>query len=161
MPPSPIAPTEPVPAMAAGAALERRGPDRRRRRTPMLSRYSLFGGRRTGARRAGEQEGIFVDRHGPGLLAVVLLIVVLNVLDAWFTLLFLSHGGREMNPVVQAILDWGNTAFLAFKTVGIGACVGILALTKNFRAARVGLWVVASGYTLLLGWHLWLIQYIV
>ena len=36
--------------------------------------------------------------------ATVLLILVLNLLDAWFTLLFLSHGGKEMNPMVQAVL---------------------------------------------------------
>jgi hypothetical protein len=127
----------------------------------MFSRHALLGGRRAGGRRVGEQQAVFVDRHGPGLLAVGLAIVVLNVLDAWFTLLLLSMGGREMNPLVQAILDWSVPAFLLFKTAGIGVCVGFLALTKNFRAARIGMGVVLGGYALLLGWHLYLLECVI
>jgi hypothetical protein len=88
------------------------------------------------------------------------LIVLLNVLDAWFTLLYLAHGGHEMNPFVQGILDWSVIGFLVFKTMGIGLCVAYLALTKNFVAARIGLCVVVAGYLALLGWHLNLLHYL-
>ena len=95
----------------------RAGPDRRRRPTPIFSRYSLFGGRRTGARRRGEEAGSFVDRYGLRVGVVVLAIVALNLADAWFTLYFLSHGGEELNPFVQSILDLGSHPypFLLFK----------------------------------------------
>ena len=53
--------------------------DRRRRPTPMFSRYMLWGGRRRHVRRDYEREGSFVDIHGPGVLFVVLAIVALNI----------------------------------------------------------------------------------
>lgn len=125
----------------------------------MFSWHAWFGGRRRAARRAEERVGSFVDLHGPALFLVVIGIVALNLLDAWFTLLFLSHGGREMNPVVQALLDlgYGPWPFLVFKTFGIGACVLFLTVTKNFRPARLGMAFVLVGYLVLLGWHLYLL----
>lgn len=154
--PVPNVSADPTPA----ASTERRGADRRRRPTPMWSRYAIFGGRRRHVRRDSERDGAFVDVHGPGLLLVVLGVVALNLMDAWFTLLFLSHGGREMNPVVQSVLDLGGHPwpFLLLKTVGIGCAAAFLVMTKNFRPARWGLWFVSIGYLTLLGWHLYLLQ---
>ena len=71
----------------------------------MFSRHAFFGGRRRQPRRAAERDGAFVDVHGLRVFAVVMLIVLLNLADAWFTLLFLSYGGQELNPVVQQVLD--------------------------------------------------------
>lgn len=128
----------------------------------MWSRYSLLGGRRRTARRASEREGAFVDVHGPRLFLLVCAIVALNLLDAWFTLLFLSHGGRELNPAVQFVLDLEGHPwpFLWLKTFGIGLACAFLALTKNFRPARLGLWFVFGGYALLLAWHLHLYSWL-
>jgi Domain of unknown function (DUF5658) len=158
--PSMVPAEEMVPLADTSSAGDRRGGDRRQRPTPMLCRETLFGGRRGNVRRRTERSGSFVDSHGPGLLSLCLLIVLLNVLDAWFTLLYLAHGGREMNPFVQHILDWSTLGFLAFKTMGIGVCVAYLVLTKNFLAARIGLAVVVAGYLALLGWHLSLLHYV-
>jgi hypothetical protein len=143
----------PVPA----AAPERRFGDRRQRPTPMLSRYSFVGGRRAGSRRREDDSSVFVDIYGGRLFTLALSIIGLNLLDAWFTLLFLAHGGREVNPFVQKVLDCGPFAFIIFKTFGIGICVAFLTITKNFRAARIGLITVFVGYTILLGWHLYLL----
>ena len=43
-------------------------PDRRSRPTPRLSRYSLFGGRRSDPQRAEEREGSFVDVYSGSVL---------------------------------------------------------------------------------------------
>lgn len=128
----------------------------------MWSRYTLGGGRRRTVRRDEERDGAFVDVHGPRMLVLVLLIVGLNVLDAWFTLLFLSHGGKELNPLVQAVLDLGTHPwpFVLLKTLGIGAACAFLTMTKHFRPARIGLWVVLVGYAALLGWHLVLLSWL-
>lgn len=139
---------------------DRRHGDRRARPTPMLSRHTWVGGRRRAGRREGETACTFVDLHGPGLFLVALSVVALNMLDAWFTVLFLSHGGRELNPLVQKVLELGTPAFIAFKTLGIGTGVAFLALTKNFRAARIGMTAVLLGYVLLLGWHLFLLLHL-
>jgi len=136
------------------------GTDRRSRPTPMFSRYVLTGGRRRHIRRKEERAGAFVDVHGPLGLFIVAAVVALNLLDAYFTLLFLSHGGTELNPVVQWVLDssWHPWPFILMKTFGIGIACVFLIMAKHFRPARFGLAFVLIGYTILLGWHLILLQ---
>ena len=119
----------------------------------MFSRYALMGGRREGCRRTDEHWGNFVDNHGWALFLVVSAVLLLSVLDAFFTVLFLSYGAVEMNPIVAASLDGGLWVFLTMKSLGIGVCVTFLTLTKNFRVSRIGLAVVFLGYATLLGWH--------
>ena len=124
----------------------------------MFSRYTLFGGRRrNGGRRPGANVNAFVDVHGAPLFFATVAVVALNFLDAWFTMLFLSYGGQELNPIMDAIIRIGPWPFLLLKSAGIGFCVAFLTLAKNFRIARIGLWVVLVGYILLLGWHLFLL----
>lgn len=142
---------------SATEPLRRLQGDRRTKPTPIFSRYTLFGGRRRGGRRAGETENIYVDRHGPLLLFGALALSLLNVLDAFFTMLFLSHGGQELNPLIDSMLGLGLWPFLITKTIGVGICVAFLVMTKTFAAARIGLIVLLTGYTALLGWHLWLL----
>lgn len=148
--------TQAAPQVLA-VAHERRATDRRHRPTPMFSRYTFFGGRRQNVRRTEEDQEVFVDRYGPGLMIAVLAVVLLNLADAFFTLLFLANGGQELNPLVDQVLAYGPQVFILFKTVGIGVCAAFLTITKNFRAARIGLWVVLVGYSLLLCWHLLLL----
>jgi hypothetical protein len=149
-------------AVAVAPDERRASGDRRRTPTPMWSRYAWFGGRRRTARRGYEREGAFVDVHGPRLLLMLLAIIALNVMDAWYTLLFLSHGGTELNPAVQMVLDLDGHPwpFVVFKTLGIGLACAFLALTKNFRPARIGMWFVLGGYSLLLAWHLYLLSWL-
>ena len=119
----------------------------------MFSRYAFFGGRRKGSRRGVEQEGQFVDSHGSKLFLIVTVVAALNILDAYFTVLFLTFGGQEINPIVQMSLDVGIWSFILLKSVGIGLCLMFLTVTKNFRVSRIGLWIVLGGYSALLGWH--------
>ena len=126
----------------------------------MFSRHTIFGGRRRDCRRADETRGAFVDNHGTLLFLVVTSVAAFNVLDALFTVLFLSYGGLEINPLVAASLESGIWVFLTMKSVGIGACVIFLSLTKNFLVSRIGLGVVFVGYMLLMVWHLWLYMHL-
>lgn len=136
---------------------KRRGhADRRQTATPMLSRYAFFGGRRRGQRRGHEQDGSFVDTHGATLFLVVTGVAALNILDAFFTVLFLSYGGQEINPIVQVALDIGVWWFIVLKSLGIGLCLMFLTVTKNFLVSRIGLGIVFTGYAVLLGWHFYL-----
>ena len=130
----------------------------RRRDAPLFSRYTLFGGRRREARRGEESHGYIADHHGTVMFVAVVMIALLNVLDAFYTMLFLSHGGTEMNPFVDWVLVPGGVwPFIIIKSVGIGVCVAFLTLTKNFTASRIGLAIVLIGYSVLLGWHLTLL----
>ncbi len=122
----------------------------------MLSRYTFVGGRREGGRRAGERENIFVDRFGQGLFIACALVLLLNLFDAFFTLFYLSYGGRELNPVAQFLLDLDPQVFLMAKTVGIGLCMAYLVIVSRFKGAKLGLSIVLGLYAALLGWHLYL-----
>ncbi len=137
---------------------DRVGRDRRLHPTPLLCRHTVLGGRRRKGRRVGETSGVFVDLHGLMLFTVALAIVALNVLDAWFTILLLSYGGQEMNPVVAVVLTWGIGPFIACKSVGIGVCLAFLTLTKNFPISKIGMGAVLLGYLSLLIWHLYLVS---
>ncbi len=144
--------------MTEGPPSRRQGGDRRKHPTRLFCRHTFWGGRRRRGRRAGETENIYVDRHGALLLLGALGLAVLNVLDAFFTMLFLSHGGQELNPLIDAVLGFGTWPFLVTKTIGVGICVAFLVLTETFRAARIGLIILIAGYSALLCWHVWLLQ---
>lgn len=132
----------------------RRGPDRRTGPTPRLSRYSFFGGRRRGHRRAEESEGSFVDLYGLRLFLIVLWIALMNVGDSFFTLVHLQAGGVELNPVARALLQTGRWNFVFTKSILIGLALVVLAVHKNFHLARIGLWTAAGTYTCLVAYHL-------
>lgn len=136
----------------------RQAKDRRSRPTPMLSRYSFVGGRRRGGRRPDEIRNIFVDSYGQGIFVLATAVVLLNTLDAFFTLLFLGFGGEELNPIALALLEMGPMVFVTVKTIGIGACSAYLVLVSKFRGVRWGIWSVLIIYTALLAWHLYLYQ---
>lgn len=142
-------------ARAEALRIERRRyADRRARATPMLSRYSFFGGHRSRGRRDGETHNIFVDVYGQGTFLLATAIILLNALDAFFTLLFLGLGGEELNPVAQVLLDLGPMAFLWAKTAGIGVLATYLVIVRRFRGVQWGFWSVLFIYLVLLGWHL-------
>ena len=131
-----------------------RGPDRRRRPTPRLSRYAFFGGRRRTVRRPSEQEGSFVDLHGSRLWCLILWVALMNVGDSYFTLIHLQAGGIELNPVAAALLRTGRFGFVFTKSTLIALALIVLAIHKNFFLARIGLWTAVGTYTLLVVYHL-------
>ena len=141
--------------MGAAPANERRlDRDRRKRSSSCWSVLAFPRGRRRGARRAGEREGSYVDLYSPTILFLILLVVVLNVLDGFFTLRHLSLGGREANPVARLLIQWGPGPFLFVKCLGTGAALAFLCLHKNFRLGRTGLAFSLGLYAAIFGYHL-------
>ncbi len=132
----------------------RRSPDRRVNPTPRFSRYSFFGGRRKGAQREIEQEGMYVDLYSQWVLFWVLWVALMNIGDSFFTLVHLQAGGVEVNPVAAAMLRTGRFGFVFIKAVLIGGALLVLTLHKNFQLARVGLGVSTAAYTALVIYHL-------
>ncbi len=139
---------------AANPTARPRGPDRRKRPTPMISRYTFFGGRRVGARRQGETEGSYVDVYSPRLVWLLLFFFALTVIDSVSTLVYLGKGGRELNPIAQMMIDQGNTFFVLGKGLLSGLCLLFVMLHKNFRPARAALAVGFTFYFLLGVYHL-------
>ncbi|MBS3820091.1 hypothetical protein KGY73_11405 [bacterium] len=116
--------------------MERRSlQDRRKKPTKPISRYMIFG-RRMKARRASEDKNYYVDRYKPGDLFVVLSILVLCVVDGYFTLYILSNGGEELNPFMSYFLDkniiWTLVLKYFFTLVGVVT----LLIHKNFTVLK-------------------------
>jgi hypothetical protein len=130
---------------------ERRAGDRRE--TPTR----LFGSRLTPQRRTGgrrdEDHSSYVDRYTRRDVALILTIFLLNVADAFFTMLWLGRGGREANPVMDFFLDIGPDAFLIQKCIVVGMWLLVLIAHKNFRFARLGIYASLVVYALLLIVH--------
>ncbi len=131
-----------------------RGPDRRRRPTPMLSWYSFFGGRRRAGRREGEIENVFVDVYSLSLCLLLLFFFALTVVDSVSTLVYLGKGGRELNPVAQWMIDQGPAFFVLCKGVLSGLCLLFVMMHKTFRTARLALGLGFVFYFLLGVYHL-------
>ncbi|MCB9896376.1 MAG: hypothetical protein H6825_00095 [Planctomycetes bacterium] len=114
------------------------------RATPMLSRYTFFGGRRRGGRRDGEVENVYVDVYSPQLVGLLLVFFGLTVIDSVSTLVYLGKGGQELNPIAQWMIDQGSVFFVVAKGLLSGLCLLFVMLHKNFRPARTAL---AIGFT--------------
>ena len=136
----------------------RRGKDRRQQPTPAWSAFLGYRGRKRG-RRAGENINTYVDRFSNGDVVLVITVLILNILDALFTMLWLQRGGSEANPIMAWLLEIGNSAFLVQKCLIVGLWLVLLLVHKNFRIARVGLWALTGVYSLLLLYHLFLISF--
>ncbi len=137
-----------------GESSDYRGPDRRKRPTPILSRYSFLGGRRRSGRREGEIADRFVDLYSWRTWVALSLFMTLNLMDSHFTLIYLQRGGEEGNPVAIALLESGMGTFILVKALGIGVAAALFCLLKNFRNGRIGVFIALSLYQILLIYHL-------
>jgi Domain of unknown function (DUF5658) len=146
LPPGAAPPSEPP--------VRPRGPDRRRRPTPILSRYTFSGGQRVAGRREGETDNIYVDVYSPRLVILLLFFFALTVVDSVSTLVYLGKGGRELNPIAQWMIDQGPSFFVIAKGVLSGLCLLFVMLHKTFRPARVAMAVGFSFYFALGAYHL-------
>ena len=126
--------------------------DRRSSPTPILSRHSFFGGKRTGGQ-PGKDTRSFVDIYSLRGWILLTLFLVLNLLDAHFTLIYLQRGGAEANPVAAWLLDAGMGTFFFIKSLGISLGAILFCVLKNFPNARVGVLAALLLYQVLLFYH--------
>jgi hypothetical protein len=113
-----------------------------------------MGGARLAGRRRGERDNVYVDRYAVRDLRAVLLILVLNILDAWLTLVYIGYGGSEANPLARTLLEWGTGWFLSAKSFLVSGCLLFLAVHKTFRCVRPALTLLTWFYGGLLVYHL-------
>jgi len=144
-----------LPGQETGTASARpfRGPDRRQRPTPFLSRYSFRGGQRAGGRRPGEGKESFVDVYPAWVWGMLTLFLILNLLDAHFTLIYLQRGGEEGNPVAVRLLASGMGSFIGVKAAGVSVGAAVFCVLANFRNGRIGVFIALVFYQLLLFYH--------
>jgi hypothetical protein len=144
---------------------ERRDRADRRRRVWWSICYGNFKPRRrTPPRRLDDLRFHSLDWYSAHLLAVALSILLLNVVDAFLTLLLLQDGGvAEVNPIMAGLIYRSVAAFAALKmaltSVSLILMV-ILARHRFMRLLRVE-WVlygVLIAYVSLIGYEVWMLK---
>jgi hypothetical protein len=82
-------------------------------------------------------------------------LVVLNLLDAVFTLIYTRTGlATESNPVMQGFLAHSPVAFMAAKLTLVSLCVALLLRLRHRTAAVVAMASAATMYALVFAYHL-------
>lgn len=134
--------------------------DRRQKPTPILSRYTVFGRRRSFRRAEDQRRGGYVDRYGQNLFFCLLLIAGFNILDAFFTIMILESGGSEVNPLVRWAIDsYGDNAWsLKFAMVSCGTI--LLCLHSHFPLIKMTITSCAVLYSCVVMYQLVLLRYI-
>jgi hypothetical protein len=115
---------------------KRLGNDRREQPTPAISRYTFFGRRKDFRRKAEQQKGGYVDQYSSVLFFFLVLIVGLNILDAFFTLMILDLKGWEANPIVRSVIDLYGTEFWIWKFSIVSCSLALLCLHSRFRLVK-------------------------
>ena len=136
------------------------GSDRRRRPTPMVSRYTFVGGRRRTARREEDRKRhVFVDLYSTRLMVAVVALATLSIVDAFFTLALVKEQVVvEANPIMAYYLSLGDSSFLAVKILITILSITVFCLCKNFRVVRVSLLAVMFLYFSVVLYEFGLIQ---
>ena len=107
--------------------------DRRSQPTPLFSRYTFWGRREVLRRGEDQEKGGYVDRYSPGLLFFLILIVGLNVLDSFFTMIILECGGWEVNPIARSAIEAYGDHFWVWKFFLVSFNLVLLCLHSKFR----------------------------
>ena len=95
---------------------------------------------------------IKIEKH----TLLILLIFVLSLLDAVFTLVWIDAGlAVEANPILSRLLEYGKFSFISTKILmtGIGCAFLFWAKSKS-KAARFAIWTIFIIYCVVTGYHL-------
>jgi hypothetical protein len=106
--------------------------DRRSHNRPRL-KFLLFGSQRKSARRDQDKKTfIYVDQYHPWLQVAFLILVVLSICDALFTLHLIERGAYEKNPVMVYFLGLGVGPFMVAKLVLTCSTVLVFLIFHNY-----------------------------
>lgn len=142
---------------AKPSTYERILPDRRKRPTPILSRYTLRGRRRAVRRDEDKKRYIYVDRYGIHLFMMLVAILVLGTADGLLTLYHVHvNNAVEMNPIMDFFLGIGPKTFFHVKYVLTALCLLVLCLHKNLPVVKYILFSVFIIYLAIVINHIYL-----
>jgi hypothetical protein len=96
--------------------LERRsGKDRRKGQFSALKKLFSKGSRESMRRAEDRNSFVVFDRYKKSLVVAILIVLSLSLVDALLTLILISHGANEFNPVMQYYLNCGTDEFVLVK----------------------------------------------
>ena len=111
--------------------------DRRKKPTPAVSRFTIWGRRRTFRRKIDRQKGGYVDQYSALIFFFVISAMFLNFLDILTTVVVLDLGGAEANPIVRLGLEVCGDKFWVWKFAIFSVCVVVFCLHCKFRRATL------------------------
>jgi hypothetical protein len=118
--------------------IERRSGKDRRKRSFYFLRQPFSSGRRRMLRRHTDRRRFFLfDHYSPKLFYAIVLVLMLSVADALLTLLLISEGAQELNPVMAYFLTFGPNIFMMTKYLITAASVIIVVLLNYIAVRRV------------------------
>jgi len=123
---------EPAITSIPGLTADRREFDRRHFNWQTVA-MSIVRPRRRVTRRAADSGADFVDWHHPWLFFLAVGTMLLSCTDAFLTLILLSHGMVEANPIMAAAMEVGTGWFVASKMALTGTGVLILVTLSRRR----------------------------
>ena len=89
-------------------------------------------------------------------------LLVLNLLDGLFTLLFLQlEVAEELNPLMRVAYEQSPLVFMLSKLVIVNAGLWMLCLHRRLRASRVAIRAGAVVYTIIVVYHLAFLTHLV
>jgi hypothetical protein len=153
-----------APQLQHGLTHERRRRTERRHRIWWSVIYGSFNPRRRRPpRRDDEVRYHSLDWHSPHLMGVAIVILLLCVGDALLTLILLSGGAEEANPVMAPLVGGSVTVFTSLKMTITGLSVIFMVILARYRFMRVlrvelALYGVLMAYVTLIGYELWLLK---
>ena len=133
--------------------------DRRKKPTPGLSRYTLFGQRKAIRRKEEQEKGGYVDRYSSKLFFFLIFIIGLNVLDSFFTMLILDHKGWEANPIVRSVIDTYGDKFWIWKFGIVSTCIILLCIHIRFKRVKGIIIAISSIYLMVILYQIYLILF--
>ena len=133
------------------------------RRQKPTSAWAAFppAGQRMACRRASEHgRPYFVDRFSSAMFIVILMLISASIVDAILTIQLIEAGAREINPLMDRLLDHGILPFLLVKYVLTVAGLPLLLIFQNHymfgTRLRVGYLIpmAVALYAILIGYQL-------
>jgi len=104
-------------------------------------------------------------QHGSKTFAAAMMIILLSVLDAYFTLDLVNRGAEELNPIMAYYLERGPLTFFAVKYLLTWASLTVILTLKEgrFFGARIQrkslLWLFMIALALVVQWELVMIHF--
>ena len=88
-------------------------------------------------------------------LILILLLMVFQSADAFFTILALNKGATEFNFVMNELLKFGFVYFLFYKLIVTNLLILFIGLVgRRYETGRIGLSIAVLAYTILTCYHL-------
>jgi Domain of unknown function (DUF5658) len=142
--------------------LERRQKNERRRSVFRALWHGNFARRRHAPRRSNERYAAVTDWFHPQWLAVGLAVLLLSVADAFLTLILISHGATEVNPLMAPLVHGSGHGFAYWKigltATGVVVLVVLARLRLWGRTVGTVLYAVMGMYALLVAYELFLLR---